>query len=36
MAEDLSRFCCRRPDCPNHGKRGHGNLTVCGHFGKAR
>ena len=36
MEEDLSRFCCQRPDCPDYGKRGHGNLTVCGHFGKAQ
>ena len=36
MEEDLSRFCCQRPDCPDYGQRGHGNLTVCGHFGKAR
>ena len=36
MDEDLSRFCCQRPDCPDYGKRGHGNLTVCGHYGKAQ
>ena len=36
MEEDLSRFCCQHPDCPDFAKRGHGNLTVCGHFGKAR
>ena len=34
MGEDLFRFCCLRPDCPDYGKRGHGNLTVCGHYGK--
>jgi LacI family transcriptional regulator len=34
MEEDLSRFCCQNPDCPDHGKRGHGNLTVCGRYGK--
>jgi hypothetical protein len=34
MEEDLSRFCCQDPDCPDYGKRGHGNLTVCGHYGK--
>ena len=27
--DDLSRFCCQNPDCPDHGKRGAGNLTVC-------
>jgi hypothetical protein len=26
--DDLTRFCCLNPDCPDHGKRGHGNLTV--------
>ena len=26
--DDLSRFCCLNPSCPDHGKRGHGNLTV--------
>lgn len=26
--DDLSRFCCLNPDCPDHGKRNHGNLTV--------
>ena len=26
--DDLSRFCCLNPDCPDYGKRGHGNLTV--------
>ena len=34
--EDLSRFCCLHPDCPDYGKRGHGNLTVCDHYGKAQ
>jgi transposase-like protein len=34
MDDDLRRFCCQNPDCPDHGKRGHGNLTVCGHYGK--
>ena len=34
MEEDLSRFCCQRPECPDFGKRGQGNLTVCGRYGK--
>ena len=34
--EDLSRFCCLRPECPDHGKRGHGNLSVCDRYGKTR
>jgi hypothetical protein len=28
MTEDLSRFCCMNQQCPDHGKRGVGNLTV--------
>jgi transposase-like protein len=32
--DDLSTFCCLNPDCPDHGKRGHGNLTVCMRYGK--
>jgi transposase-like protein len=32
--DDLSRFCCHNPDCPAHGRRGHGNLTVCARYGK--
>ena len=34
--EDLSRFCCQEPSCPDYGKRDHGNLSVCGHYGKAQ
>jgi len=33
---DLSAFCCQNTDCPDCGKRGHGNLTVCGHYGPHR
>lgn len=33
---DLSRFCCLNPDCPDHGKRGHGNLTVPARYGPRR
>jgi transposase-like protein len=36
MPEDLARFCCQNPDCPDYGKRGQGNLTVCGRYGKAQ
>jgi len=32
--DDLSHFCCQRPDCPDYGKRGQGNLTVCARYGK--
>jgi len=31
--DDLSTFCCQNPDCPDHGQRAHGNLTVCGRYG---
>ena len=31
--DDLSRFCCLQSDCPDHGKRGHGNLTVPARYG---
>ena len=34
MAEDLSRFCCLNEQCPDHGKRWMGNLTVCARYGK--
>lgn len=34
--DDLSRFCCQNTDCSDYGKRGGGNLTVCGRFGKGR
>src|SRR5262245_4301646 len=32
--DDLSRFCCLNRDCPDHGKRGAGNLTVRDRYGK--
>jgi transposase-like protein len=31
--DDLSRFCCLNPGCPDHGKRGAGNLTVRDRYG---
>jgi transposase-like protein len=34
MPEDLSRFCCQNQACPDHGKRGAGNLTVCARYGQ--
>jgi len=30
----LSKFCCQNKKCPDYGKRGANNLTVCGRFGK--
>lgn len=30
----LSKFCCQNKDCPDYGKRGANNLTVCGRYGK--
>lgn len=32
--EDLARFCCQNTECVDYGRRGQGNLTVCGQFGK--
>ena len=34
--DDLSRFCCLNSDCPEHGKRGAGNLTVTSRYGPRR
>ena len=31
--DDLSRFCCQNSHCPDYGKRGAGNLTVCARYG---
>jgi LacI family transcriptional regulator len=31
--DDLSCFCCQNQECPDYGKRGHGNLTVCMRYG---
>ena len=31
--DGLSRFCCQNSECPDHGQRGAGNLTVCDHYG---
>ena len=31
--DDLRLFCCQNTDCPDYGRRDHGNLTVCGHYG---
>ncbi len=36
MTEDLSCFCCLNPQCPDHGRRGIGNLTVCARYGKGK
>jgi transposase-like protein len=33
---DLTLFCCQNTACPDFGRRGHGNLTVCGHYGPRR
>lgn len=34
--DDLSRFCCLNSDCPKHGKRGAGNLTVTSRYGPGK
>jgi transposase-like protein len=31
--DDLSVFCCQNQDCPDYGRRGHGNLSVCMRYG---
>jgi LacI family transcriptional regulator len=31
--DDLARFCCQNPRCPDYGKRGQGNLTVPMRYG---
>src|SRR6516165_10879930 len=36
MPEDLSRFCCLNEGCPDHGRRGAGNLTVCARYGQEK
>src|SRR5438552_3518679 len=32
--EDLDRFCCQNPLCPDYGLRGRGNLRVAFRYGK--
>jgi LacI family transcriptional regulator len=32
--EDLTRFCCQKPECPLYGRRDAGNLSVCGRYGR--
>jgi transposase-like protein len=32
--DDLTRFCCQKPECPLYGQRDAGNLSVCGRIGK--
>jgi transposase-like protein len=34
LSGELSRFCCHNPRCPHRGRRGAGNLSVCGTYGK--
>jgi transposase-like protein len=34
--DDLTPFCCLNPDCPDHGRRGHGNLTVTMRYGPGK
>ena len=31
--DDLRRFCCQSAACPDHGRRDHGNLSVCMRYG---
>jgi transposase-like protein len=34
MDDDLGCFCCQNEECPDYGKRGHGNLSVCMRYGR--
>src|SRR5688500_3282896 len=34
--DDLSRFRCPNSDCPDHGKRGAGNLSVTSRYGPGK
>ena len=34
VMDDLSTFCCQKRSCPDYGKRGAGNLSVCDRIGK--
>ena len=34
--DDLTRFCCLNARCPDHGKRGAGNLTAPARYGPHR
>src|SRR4051794_29690658 len=34
--DDLARFCCLNSECPEHGQRGAGNLTVTGRYGPGK
>ena len=34
--DDLTPFCCQNPDCPLHGRRGAGNLSVRDRYGKRK
>jgi hypothetical protein len=34
MTDDLSRFCCQNPQCPDYGRRGGDNLRVAFRYGK--
>ena len=36
LMEDLARFCCLNPDCPDHGKRGAGNVAPRGFYGPGK
>jgi transposase-like protein len=34
--DDLGPFCCLNLDCLDHGKRGHGNLSVTSRYGPGK
>ena len=34
--DDLARFCCQNPECPDYGQRDAGNLSVCDRYGPGK
>ena len=32
--DELAQFCCQNEQCPDYGKRGHGNLSVSDRYGR--
>ena len=36
VVDDLTAFCCPNPGGPDHGERGHGNLTVTSRYGPGK
>ncbi len=34
--KSLEELCCQNSECPKYGRRGRGNLSVCGRIGRKR